>query len=86
MPESIYSQSYYPYYCNGYTTLYSPGCIVKLYNEAMKHNITFLQQFSVDDALYSGVFREKVCDAQHVQVSSVYIGRSTTTNNTIDRR
>jgi hypothetical protein len=65
MPRSVYNQSYYSPYCYGYTTLYSPGCMLKLYNEAMKHGITFLKKFSVDDALYSGVFRQKVCDAQY---------------------
>lgn len=56
----IYPEKYYPEYCSGHTVVHSPGCVIKLYNQAAKHDLDFLTKFPVDDALYSGIFRQEV--------------------------
>ena len=59
MSTAVYPATYYPHYCMGYAVLLSPGCPGELFKIASNKSTKFLQDFWIDDVLYTGVFAEQ---------------------------
>lgn len=61
IPESVWPEKYYPYFCGGNHVFYSSDAPTLLLEAQQRlTNDSYLQQMFLDDVLFNGVFAHAV--------------------------